>query len=86
MECRIWAARLTNLPLPQNKLADMECRIWAARLTNWHAAKLKDEGHNFTKEAAMAKLMASEAATYCAHQVMDTFEYRVFVKFSPKTN
>ena len=36
---------------------------------NWHAAKLKDDGHMYTKEAAMAKLTASEAATYCAHQV-----------------
>ena len=48
----------------------MECKIWSARLVNWHAAKLKDDGHNFTKEAAMAKLIASEAATYCAHQVI----------------
>ena len=53
----------------QNKLADMECKIWSARLVNWHAAKLKDDGHMYTKEAAMAKLTASEAATYCAHQV-----------------
>ena len=53
----------------QQKLADMECKIWSARHLNWHAARLKDSGHIYTKEAAMAKLMASEAATYCAHQV-----------------
>ena len=53
----------------QNKLADMESRIWSARLVNWHAAKLKDEGHSYTKEAAMAKLLASETATFCSHQV-----------------
>ena len=31
--------------------------------------RLKDAGHPFIKEAAMGKLMASEAATWCAHQV-----------------
>lgn len=60
---------ISSMQTIQNKLADMECKIWAARLTNWHAANLKDQGHRFTKEAAMAKLMASEAATFCAHQV-----------------
>eukprot|EP00116_Pleurobrachia_bachei_P018793 sb/3479055/ len=61
----------------------MECRIWAARLTNWHAAKLKDEGHNFTKEAAMAKLMASEAATYCAHQAIQVLGGMGYVNDMP---
>ena len=34
----------------------------------WKAAMLKDAGLPFGKEAAMAKLAASEAATFCAHQ------------------
>ena len=37
---------------------------------SYHAespAALKDAGEDFTKEAAMAKLCASEAATFCAH-------------------
>ena len=46
----------------------MATRIESARLLMWRAARLKDAGLNFTKEAAMAKLAASEAATYCAHQ------------------
>jgi butyryl-CoA dehydrogenase len=50
------------------KLADMECRLEAARLLTFKAAALKDSKKNFTKEAAMAKLAASEAATYIAHQ------------------
>jgi butyryl-CoA dehydrogenase len=35
---------------------------------NFKAAMLKDAGQPYTKEAAIAKLVASEAATYCAHQ------------------
>ena len=31
---------------------------------------MKDNGMNITKEAAMAKLVASETATYCSHQAI----------------
>lgn len=34
------------------------------------AAYLKDNGRAYIKEAAMAKLAASEAATFCAHQAI----------------
>jgi len=46
----------------------MEVRLESARLLTHKAAVLKDEKKPFTKEAAMAKLAASEAATYIAHQ------------------
>jgi len=46
----------------QFKLADMATRIEAARQLIWHAASLKDAGMPCLKEAAMAKLMASEMA------------------------
>ena len=52
----------------QSKIADMAVRIEAARLLNYKAASLKDAGQPFTKEAAMAKLAASEAATFVTHQ------------------
>ncbi|XP_037077636.1 short-chain specific acyl-CoA dehydrogenase, mitochondrial-like [Pollicipes pollicipes] len=52
----------------QSKLADMELRTESARLLMYKASLLKDEGKNFTKMAAMSKLAASEAATFCAHQ------------------
>eukprot|EP00957_Ditylum_brightwellii_P025156 1903607-Ditylum_brightwellii.AAC.1 len=42
----------------------------AARLLTWRAAMMKDAGEKNTKEAAIAKLLASEAATMCAHQSM----------------
>jgi hypothetical protein len=46
----------------QFKLADMATEIEAARQLIWHAASLKDAGLPCLKEAAMAKLFASEMA------------------------
>jgi len=46
----------------QFKLADMAMQIEAARQLIWHAASLKDAGRPCLKEAAMAKLNASEMA------------------------
>jgi butyryl-CoA dehydrogenase len=46
----------------QFKLADMATQIEAARQLIWHAACLKDAGQPCLKEAAMAKLFASEMA------------------------
>ena len=46
----------------QFKLADMATQIEATRQLIWHAATLKDAGLPCLKEAAMAKLMASEMA------------------------
>jgi butyryl-CoA dehydrogenase len=46
----------------QFKLADMATQIEAARQLIWHAAALKDAGRPCLKEAAMAKLNASEMA------------------------
>jgi alkylation response protein AidB-like acyl-CoA dehydrogenase len=46
----------------QFKLADMATQIEAARQMIWHAAALKDAGRPCLKEAAMAKLLASEIA------------------------
>lgn len=46
----------------QFKLADMATQIDAARLLIWQAALLKDQGKDFVKAAAMAKLFASQIA------------------------
>ena len=45
-----------------NKLADMATEIEAAKLLTFHAAWMKDQGLDIQKEAAMAKLFASETA------------------------
>ena len=44
------------------KLADMATKIEASELLVYHASWLRDKGENFIKEAAMAKLYASEVA------------------------
>lgn len=46
----------------QFRLADMATQIEVARQMVWHAAALKDAGQPCLKEAAMAKLFASEMA------------------------
>jgi len=43
-------------------LADMEAAVQSARATVMHAARLKDRGLPFTREAAIAKLIATDAA------------------------
>ena len=51
------------------------CHTESARLLTWRAAQLKDAGEDYVKEAAMAKLAASEASTFVAHQAI---QVRVF--------
>lgn len=43
-------------------IADMEAAVTSARATYLHAARLKDAGRPFSKQAAVAKLVASDAA------------------------
>jgi alkylation response protein AidB-like acyl-CoA dehydrogenase len=54
----------------QGKLADMATELDAARLLIWRAAWLQDQGRRVTKESAMAKLYASEAATRACNQAL----------------
>ena len=54
----------------QFKLADMAMQIEAARQLVWHAASLKDAGRPCLKEAAMAKLFASEMAERVCSQAI----------------
>ncbi len=53
---------IDNFQAIQWMIADAALEIDAARLMVMRAAWLKDQGKSFTKEAAMAKLMASEVA------------------------
>jgi acyl-CoA dehydrogenase len=54
------------------RLADMATRVEAARLLVWQAARRVDAGENVTKEAAMAKLYASETAMWCTWAAVQT--------------
>lgn len=55
------------------KLAEMATRIEAAENLLYKACWLKQEGRDFQKFAAMAKLYCSEVAEYCAREGQQTF-------------
>ncbi len=57
----------------QFKLADMATQIEAARQLTWHAAVLKDAHRPCLKEAAMAKLNASEMAERVCSAAIQVF-------------
>jgi alkylation response protein AidB-like acyl-CoA dehydrogenase len=57
----------------QFKLAEMATQIEAARQLIWHAAALKDAGKPCLKEAAMAKLNASEMAERVCSAAIQVF-------------
>ncbi len=61
---------LAEIEAIQIKIADMAMEVQASRLLTLHAAWVKDQGTRYTKEAAMAKLHASEAATKAAHMAV----------------
>src|SRR3989454_1313681 len=63
----------------QHKLVDMATELDAARLLNYRAATMLDRGERVTKESAMAKLYASEAAVRIANEAVQIHGgYRVF--------
>ncbi|MCP3021327.1 acyl-CoA dehydrogenase family protein [Cupriavidus basilensis] len=57
----------------QFRLADMATKIEVARQMVWHAASLKDAGRPCLKEAAMAKLYASEMAEEVCSAAIQVF-------------
>jgi butyryl-CoA dehydrogenase len=61
---------LAEIQAIQFKVADMAMEVQASRLLTLHAAWVKDQGMRYTKEAAMAKLHASEAANRAAHMAL----------------
>jgi butyryl-CoA dehydrogenase len=61
---------LAEIEAIQIKIADMAMEVQASRLLTYHAAWMKDQGARFSKQAAMAKLHASEAATKATHSAV----------------
>ncbi|HEY4320200.1 MAG TPA: acyl-CoA dehydrogenase [Gemmatimonadales bacterium] len=57
----------------QFQVAQMATDLEAARLMVYNAARLKDAGMPFTREAAMAKLFASTTANRIAGQALELF-------------
>lgn len=65
--------RIAEFQGVQFQLARMATELEAARLLVYNAARLKDAGQPFLREAAMAKLFASEAAHRIASECVDLF-------------
>ena len=62
------------------KFADMAMKIENARNTLYNACWLKDQGKDFSKQAAMAKLYSSEIAREVADEAMQIFGGYGFLK------
>jgi len=67
----------------QHKLVDMAVDLDAARLLNYRAAWMLDHGMRVTRESAMAKLFASEAAVRIANEAVQIHGGYGYIKDYP---
>ena len=67
----------------QFQIAQMATEIEAARMLVYNAARMKDAGMNFVKEAAMAKLFASQVAERVTSLCVEIYGGYGFVKDYP---
>jgi alkylation response protein AidB-like acyl-CoA dehydrogenase len=74
---------LNNFQAVQFQLAEMAIDIEAARLLVYNAARLKDEGKPFLKEAAMAKVYSSRVAEKVSSKAIELFGGYGYVKDYP---
>jgi butyryl-CoA dehydrogenase/short/branched chain acyl-CoA dehydrogenase len=74
---------LVEFQAMQFQLAEMATEIEAARLMVYNAARLKDNGSEFLKEAAMAKYYASHVAEKVASLAVEVYGGSGFVKDYP---
>jgi hypothetical protein len=82
-ERKQFGKHLSEFQAVQFKLAEMLTNIEAARMLTYRAAFKKDKGETITKEAAMAKLFASEAAEKAASEAVQIHGGYGFIKDFP---
>jgi alkylation response protein AidB-like acyl-CoA dehydrogenase len=75
--------KISEYQVLQFKLADMEARTHVARLAYYDAAARLMEGMAFKKEAAIAKLVASDAAMVNAREATQIFGGYGFMNETP---
>jgi short-chain 2-methylacyl-CoA dehydrogenase len=68
-----FGSKISSFQAIQFKLADMATEIEASRWLTYRAASLRDAGQPFRKEAAMAKLKASQVATSVVSEAVQIF-------------
>ena len=69
-ERETFGVKLAQHEAVQFKIAEMATRIEYSRWLTYHAAWVKDQGRDFSREAAMAKLTASETSEFCAFEAI----------------
>ena len=80
---RMFKQRLADFQLTQSKLAQMATTIDSAALLTYRAAWMRDQGHNVTREAAMAKMTATEGAQQVIDAALQMFGGRGVVSEQP---
>ena len=74
---------LNEFQAVQFQLAEMAVEIEAARLLTYNAARLKDAGKSFVKEAAIAKLYTSRVAEKVSSKAIELYGGYGYVKDYP---
>ena len=82
-ERRQFGKTIAEFQAVQFALAQMATDIEATRLLVYNAARLKDAGQPYVKEAAMTKLFASQVAERVASQCVEIFGGNGFVRDYP---
>ncbi len=82
-ERRQFGKAIAEFQAVQFTLAEMATEIEAARLMVYNAARMKDAGQPFVREAAMAKLFTSQVAERVASQCVEIFGGNGFVRDYP---
>jgi len=82
-ERRQFGKPIAEFQAVQFALAEMATEIEAAKLMVYNAARLKDAGQPYVREAAMCKLFASQVAERVASQCVDIFGGNGFVRDYP---
>jgi acyl-CoA dehydrogenase len=77
---RMFGHALADFQLTQAALADMATDLQAATLLTYHAAWRRDQGHSVTREAAMAKMTATESAQRVIDRALQMFGGRGVVR------
>ncbi|XP_030764472.1 short-chain specific acyl-CoA dehydrogenase, mitochondrial-like isoform X1 [Sitophilus oryzae] len=83
LERKAFGQPIGNLHAVKLRLSEMATRLESARLLVWRAAVLTDEQSRSTKYTSMAKLAASEAATFVTHGAIQILGGMGYVKDMP---
>jgi Acyl-CoA dehydrogenases len=82
-ERKQFGKRIADFQAIQHQIAELATHIEAARLMVYNAARLRDAGQPFVKEAAMTKWFASQVAESVTSQVVEIFGGYGFTKEYP---